>query len=94
MNVFLTRQAEQNYDSIREYMRKEWGQSVAESFEEKVDYLFKLLTVFPQMGQVEKNDIRGFQISRQTRIFYRIKDERIIILSLFDVRQDPRKTHH
>jgi hypothetical protein len=43
------------------------------------------------MGQVENNDIRGFQLSRQTRILYRIKDNKIIILSFFDVRQDPKK---
>jgi hypothetical protein len=43
------------------------------------------------MGQVEDNDIRGFQLSRQTRILYRIRDNKIIILSFFDVRQDPKK---
>jgi hypothetical protein len=43
------------------------------------------------MGQVENNDIRGFQLSRQTRILYRIRDNKIIILSFFDVRQDPKK---
>ena len=43
------------------------------------------------MGQVEKNDIRGFQLSPQTRILYRIRDNKTIILALFDVRQDPKK---
>jgi hypothetical protein len=43
------------------------------------------------MGQVEKDDIRGFQLSPQTRILYRIRDEKIIILSFFDVRQNPTK---
>ena len=91
MKVFLTRRAERNYETIREYIRNEWGPSVAESFEEKVDDLFNLLVTFPEMGPIEKKDIRGFQISRQTRILYRIKGKRIIILALFDVRQDPRK---
>lgn len=43
------------------------------------------------MGQFENYDIRGFQLSHQTRILYRIKDNKIIILSFFDVRQDPNK---
>lgn len=37
------------------------------------------------------NDIRGFQLSRKTRMLYRIRDNKIIILSFFDVRQDPKK---
>lgn len=37
MKVFLTHRAEKNYETIREYIKNEWGPSVAESFEEKVD---------------------------------------------------------
>jgi hypothetical protein len=43
------------------------------------------------MGQIENGDIRGFQLSPQTRILYRIRDEKIIILAFFDVRQNPNK---
>jgi len=43
------------------------------------------------MGQTEKDDIKGFQLSSQTRILYRIKKEKIIVLAFFDVRQNPKK---
>ena len=43
------------------------------------------------MGSIEQEDIRGFQLSRQTRILYRIKRDKIIVLSFFDVRQNPKK---
>lgn len=42
------------------------------------------------MGQVEEKEIRGFQITPQTRILYRLKGDKIIILSFFDVRQSPK----
>ena len=35
----------------------------------------KLLKNYLLMGQVEKNDIRGFQLSRQTRMLYRPKEK-------------------
>jgi hypothetical protein len=57
----------------------------------KVDEIFMLLKNYPLMGQVEHNEIRGFQLSRQTRILYRIRGNKIIVLSFFDVRQDPKK---
>jgi len=48
---------------------------------------------YPEIGVVEVDDkqIRGFQLTKQTRVFYRIKGERIIILTFFDVRQHPNK---
>lgn len=91
MQVFVTPRAERNFDSIVEYIKQKWGERTAKEFVQKVDEIFKLLQAYPLMGQVESNDIRGFQLSRQTRIFYRIRDNKIIILSFFDVRQDPKK---
>ena len=86
MKVFLTRRAERNYHSINDYITKEFGNKTATTFERKADETFKLLEIFPKMGSLENNDIRGFQLSRQTRILYRIKEQKIIILSFFDVR--------
>jgi plasmid stabilization system protein ParE len=91
MKVILTRRAERNYLSIRNYIAKKWGANVARAFDQKVDELFELLKKFPEMGPIERTDIRGFQLSSQTRIFYRIKGEMILVLSLFDVRRNPKK---
>jgi hypothetical protein len=43
------------------------------------------------MGQIEKDDIRGFQLSPHIRILYRIREEKIVVLALFDVRGNPKK---
>ena len=91
MKVFLTRRAEKDYELIKDYITQEWGDKTAETFTKKADEIFQLLESFPEMGPVENKDIRGFQLSKQTRILYRIRAEKIIILSFFDVRQDPKK---
>ena len=91
MQVFVTLRAERNFDSIVDFINQKWGDKTAKEFIYKVDEIFKLLKNYPLIGQVEKNDIRGFQLSPQTRILYRIRDNKIIILSFFDVRQDPDK---
>jgi plasmid stabilization system protein ParE len=91
MQVFVTPRAERNFDSIIDYIKQKWGERTAKQFVQKKDEILKLLKNYPLMGQVEKDDIRGFQLSPQTRILYRIRDERIIILAFFDVRQDPKK---
>jgi len=91
MTVFLTRRAEKNYDAIKERIRKRWGEKTAEEFTLKTDEFFNLLKAYPAMGQIEKDEIRGFQLTPQTRILYRTKGDLIIILALFDVRRNPKK---
>ena len=91
MKIFLTSRAERNYDSIKNYIKQEWGDKTAEEFAQKTDDLFNLLKIYPLMGQIEKDDIRGFQLSPHARILYRVREEKIVILALFDVRQNPKK---
>lgn len=91
MQVFVTPRAAKDFDSIVDYIEQKWGTRTAKELVLKVDQIHRLLKDYPLLGQVENNDIRGFQLSRQTRILYRIRDNKIIILSFFDVRQDPMK---
>ena len=69
------------------------GIATRNSFRSKTKDFSKLLAKFPELGtiEVQEKNIRGFQLTRQSRIFYRIKDNRILILTLFDSRQDPKK---
>jgi plasmid stabilization system protein ParE len=69
------------------------GRKSSRSFEQRTVDFLDLLEQFPEMGAVEviEKQIRGFQLTKQTRVFYRIKGERIIILTFFGVRKDPNK---
>lgn len=93
MKIFITRRAEKNYRSIKKYLLKEWGTDVVTMLDKKTLHLFDLLERFPKLGTVENSQkgIRGLLLTSQIRIFYRIKDEKIIILSFFDVRQNMDK---
>ena len=93
MKAALTKRAEKNYRSIKEYIIQEWGEKVGEAFEQKVIDFLDLLEDFPEIGTLELMDkmIYGFQLTKQIRLFYRIKRDKIIILSFFDVRQNPKK---
>lgn len=91
MQVLVTPNAEQDFHAIVQHIKKQWGERTVKQFLTKADKVFKLLQEFPSMGQIEDGDIRGFQLSPQTRILYRITDHQIIILSFFDTRQSPEK---
>ncbi|MFZ6051818.1 type II toxin-antitoxin system RelE/ParE family toxin [Halocola ammonii] len=91
MQVYVTPRAERDFNRIIRYIRKKWGDSTAQEFIHKSDAIFKLLRHFPSIGAIEVGEIRGFQLTPQTRILYRIKADKIVILSFFQVRQNPNK---
>jgi hypothetical protein len=41
--------------------------------------------------EIKEKNLRGFQLTNQTRVFYRVKKNCIIILTLIDSRQNPKK---
>lgn len=93
MKLIWTRKVRNRFAVILDYIEKEFGETARQHFRTKTKEFTILLKEFPQMGALEIRDknLRGFQLTKQTRVFYRLKDDRIIILTLFDSRQDPNK---
>lgn len=93
--ISWTKRATKNLDIIIDYLEFEWGDKVTRRFIKNVYDFLELLSEFPEMGSMENNEkgIRGFTLMKQVNIFYRIKNDKIIILGLFDNKQDPSKKH-
>jgi plasmid stabilization system protein ParE len=93
LEIHWTRQADRKFDKIIEYLLDEWNQRVTESFVKKVYDTLDTLAEFPDIGTVEhkEKEIRGFTIVKQINIFYKVSDNRLIILNFFDNRQSPEK---
>jgi len=51
------------------------------------------LAINPEMGSIEhyEKQIRGVVITKHNTLFYRIEDQKLILLSFFDNRQHPNK---
>jgi plasmid stabilization system protein ParE len=93
MRIAWTKKAQKRMGEILDYIQLEFGDNARETFRAKTKDFTRLLSEFPEIGtlEIKERNLRGFQITKQTRVFYRIKDERIIILTFFDSRQDPKK---
>jgi plasmid stabilization system protein ParE len=95
LRIFWTNRASKNFDIIIEYLEVEWGDQVTKRFIKAVNDFLELLVEFPELGSIENKEkgIRGFTLIKQINIFYRITSDKIIILGLFDNRQNPSKKH-
>jgi plasmid stabilization system protein ParE len=93
MTIVWTKKARKRFSEILDYIELKFGDSARRSFITKTKDFTRLLYEFPEIGTLEIPDkkLRGFQLTRQTRVFYRLKNDQIILLTFFDSRQDPRK---
>ncbi len=91
MEVLVTPRAAQKFEAIVTFITHKWGEKAATAFIQNIDAAFSQLQSYPMMGSVEHLDIRGLQVSPQTWVLYRIRNNKIIILSFFDVKQYPKK---
>ena len=81
MTIKVSKRAEKSFRSIKDFIMEKWGELVADAFEQKIINFLDLLEEFPEIGTIEFPEKRlyGFQLTKQTRVFYRIKANRIII---------------
>ena len=95
LKIFWTTRASKNFDIILEYLEVEWSDQVTKRFIKDVYDFLELLIEFPEIGSIENKEkgIRGFTLIKQINIFYRITTDKIIILGLFDNRQNPSKKY-
>ena len=85
--------AQHHFESIQQYILLEWGESVTKKFTKRVFDFLEILEKYPFIGNVEypEQGIRGFTISNQTRILYKVTEESIYLLAFYDLRQDSEK---
>jgi plasmid stabilization system protein ParE len=91
MKLELTKLAAAKLELLLAYLESEWSAKVREEFLKKVTRKFTHLTVFPKScpeSQV-KRGLRKIVLSKQTSAFYKIEKDKIVIITIFDNRQDP-----
>jgi plasmid stabilization system protein ParE len=93
MKILWTKKSRKRFAEIVDYIQSKFGDASSQSFITKTKDFTRLLFEFPEMGTLEIRDkkVRGFQLTKQTRVFYRLKNDQIILLTFFDSRQSPRK---
>ncbi len=89
MKIYFTQNAKTDYLQLFDYLKEEWGQNLANRFIKKMIGILELRSIYPNMGvlEVEPKKIRSYPITKQVRIFYTIKADKLIVLALVDLRK-------
>ena len=93
LEIIWSKRADKKFDKILDYLILEFGERVTGLFVKKIYDFLDLLSEFPEIGALENKEknIRGFTIIKQVNIFYRVENDKIIILTFFNNRQNPKK---
>ena len=85
--IVLSKRFQNKLVSLLEYLEKEWGKKVADDFLTKVDLRISSLQRHPFIGTLTTiTHVRSIHISRHNRMYYKVVDNTVTILNLYDTR--------
>lgn len=78
-------------NKIIDYLQKNWTMKELQSFIKKLDNLIDSISVNPEMFRKARKDsnYRRCVLSKQTTIYYKFEDEKVLIQALWDNRRNP-----
>lgn len=83
--------AVQQFEHIQNYLLVSFGEKVVAEFTKRIFKFLDSLSKFPTIGRIQHEalNIRGFVISRQTSILYKVEADKVFILAFIDNRINP-----
>jgi plasmid stabilization system protein ParE len=91
--IRLSKRTTQKLNELLEYLENEWSEKAKIDFIDKLDRVLSLIKSNPESFQ--KSDlVKGLHqcvITSQTTIYYRYDSDFVYIVTLFDIRQNPKK---
>jgi len=92
--VAWTDNINEDIDDILSYLESVASHKVAEKFLNELREKVSILTKFPESGRQSQKDetVRSLLFRKHYWVFYTIIGQEIIMLDIFDTRQDPAKS--
>ncbi len=91
--IFWNRRALNKFESILIYLEETFSEKTAENFARVVHQKLIILSKNPEMGRLSQKDlsVRYISISKYNLLYYRIRENKLVVLTFFDTRQAPGK---
>jgi len=93
LKIRWTEEAIHNLECIIEYLESNWTSKEVSRFFVKLEKQIHLLSLFPEAYplSLKKKNVHRCVFTKNLTIYYTVDNEYLVLLSLFDSRQDPRK---
>jgi plasmid stabilization system protein ParE len=88
--IIYTTEFENDFEELIGYLSNKWSIKIAQQFANQLDDLVFALSKMPFIGKksLENPMVRGIVVTDKNTLYYSVRDRQIILLSLFDTRQN------
>ena len=85
--------SQKDYLNLLDNLQLKWGEKTIQKFNDRLESILELIAERPEMypSSGKKKQVRRCVLSKQTSLYYRIKKDKIELITLFDNRQNPTK---
>tara|TARA_R110002051_G_scaffold89242_1_gene157364 strand:- start:244 stop:543 length:300 start_codon:yes stop_codon:yes gene_type:complete len=91
--IITSKTAKNKLEKLFYYLTTHWNLEVKSNFVKKLDKSIEAIKLHPESfpESYEKKGLHRCVITKQTTLFYRFTSKKIIIVTIFDTRQNPNK---
>lgn len=91
--IIWSDEALNNLKSINNYLEKNWTEKELKQFVRLLNNRLNLIVSIPNLFPIfnQSTKVRRCVLSKQTTIYYQIADMEILLITLFDNRQNPKR---
>ena len=91
--IIISKTAEKKLDILFKYLLENWSLKVKSEFIKNLDKNISIIQKNPESFPESENKIGLHKcvITKQTSLFYRFNSKRIVVVTIFDNRQEPNK---
>ena len=86
--VIFTESAEVNLATLYNGIKFRFESGAANKFKKEVEDLLFRISMYSDLGKVYRDDIRYLILRKKTIIFYKKSDKKIVVIAIFDTRQN------
>lgn len=91
--IIFKKRFRKKLEKLLTYLENEFGLLIAQQFAKQLDSKLITLQKQPFMGRqsVSFSNIKSFHAGNYNRVYYRIEEDRIVILNMYDTRINPKR---
>ncbi|MEX2230736.1 MAG: type II toxin-antitoxin system RelE/ParE family toxin [Cyclobacteriaceae bacterium] len=93
MKIHWSPRASNDYLAVLQYLQKEWGVKVVQSFVKRVNDILSLILANPNLfnPSQKKKEIRRCVITKHISLYYRQNNQKIELIAFIDNRSNPKE---
>ena len=91
--IVITPKAQKELNQLFEYFELEWNIKVKNDFVNKLHLVLKIVAKSPELFPIsnKNNKFRKCVVTKHNTLFYHYNEKHILVVAVFDTRQNPKK---